>query len=70
MLLFHLIGAANTGETGFVAATATITVVGLTGSISTAGSGYTNGTYTSAPIRNNPTTTYTIASVNREILQF
>ena len=65
-----LIGAANTGETGFVAATATITVVGLTGSISTAGSGYTNGTYTSAPIRNNPTTTYTIASVNREILQF
>ena len=63
-------GSANDGTTGFVAATATLTVVGLTGSITTAGSGYTNGSTTGVDVRNKPTTTYTIASVSRTLLQF
>ena len=62
-----LTGGSQSGADGFVAATANILVRGLIGSI-TGGSGYTNGEYTTVPLKNDVTSTLTIAAATREII--
>ena len=63
-------GGTNSSDPGFTAATATITIPGFTGTITNAGSGYTNNTYASNAVYNNPTSTFTVTQVTRETLAF
>jgi plastocyanin len=50
-------------------ATATITVVGLGGTL-VAGSNYFNGNFSAVNVRNTPTSTYTVTSETRELIKF
>ena len=50
-------------------ATATLTVVGLTGTL-TAGSGYTTQIYNGTPVRNNPTATIAVTNADRAYIPF
>ena len=50
-------------------ATATLTVIGLTGTL-TAGSGYTESNYNNIKVRNNPTSTLAVTNADRAYIPF
>ena len=62
-------GVALLGGGVITQATATLTVVGLTGTL-TAGSGYTANSYAGVKVRNNPTSTFAVTNADRAYIPF